>query len=61
MKLDIVNKPTIVNIFGFHTLNCKITRLAIITRNTTIKTENLSGGRVSGKESPFLPLPIFYI
>ena len=44
MKLGRVNKLTNVNIFcSSYTLPGNITRLAIITRKTTIKIENLKG------------------
>ena len=47
-----VNKLTIVNRFVLHALHRNFTLLTTITRKTTIKIENLKGGRnwKSGKE-----------
>ena len=44
LKLDTVKKLTIVNGFVFHTLHRTVTRLAVITRKTTKKEENIKGG-----------------
>ena len=41
MKLGLMNKLTIVNIFVLQTLYRIITRIAIFTHKTTIKSENL--------------------
>ena len=40
----VVNKSTILNIFVLHTLQRKITHLAVITRKTNIKLGTLKGG-----------------
>ena len=44
MKIGVVNKLTILNRFVHHTLQRKITHLAIITRKTNIKLGTLKGG-----------------
>ena len=49
MKFSVVNKSTILNRFVLHTLQRKITRLAVITRKTRIKLGILKGGE-TGKE-----------
>ena len=49
MKLSVVNKSTILNRFVLHTLQRKITQLAVITRKTNIKLVILKRGG-TGKE-----------
>ena len=44
MKLSVVNKLTILNRFVLHTLQRKITHLAVIKRKTNIKLGILKGG-----------------
>ena len=44
MKLSVVNKSTILNRFVLHTLQRKITHLAVIKRKTNIKLGILKGG-----------------
>ena len=44
MKLSVVNKSTTVNRFVLHTLQRKITHLAVIKRKTNIKLGILKGG-----------------
>ena len=53
MKFRMVNKSTTVNRFVPHTLQRKITHLAVITRKTNIKLDIVKGG--TGKE------PILFI
>ena len=48
MKFGVVNKSTILNRFVHHTLQRKITHLAVITRKSNIKLGILKGG--TGKE-----------
>ena len=36
-----VNKPTIVNRFGLHTLHCNITHLVVLTPKTTTKIKKI--------------------
>ena len=48
MKFGVVNKSTILNRFVLHTLQRKITHLAVITRKTNIKFGILKGE--TGKE-----------
>ena len=48
MKFGVVNQSTILNRFVLHTLQHKITHLAVITRKTNIKLGILKGG--AGKE-----------
>ena len=43
MKFGVVTKSTILNRFFFHTLQRKITHLAVITRKTNIKLGILKG------------------
>ena len=50
MKFGVVNKSTILNRFVLHTLQCNITRLAVITRKTNIKLGILKGGGGGGLE-----------
>ena len=51
MKFGVVNKSTILNRFVLHTLQRKITHLAVIIRKTNIKLGVLKGG--TGKEPRF--------
>ena len=44
MKFGVVYKSTTVNIFVLHTLQRNITRLAILTRKTNIKTRYFERG-----------------
>ena len=44
MKFGVVNESTNVNRFFLHTLQRKITHLAVITRKTNIKLGILKGG-----------------
>ena len=44
MNFGVVNKSTILNRFVLHTLQRKITHLAVITRKTNIKLGILKGG-----------------
>ena len=44
MKFGVVNQSTILNRFVLHTLQHKITHLAVITRKTNIKLGILKGG-----------------
>ena len=44
MKFGVVNKTTTVNRFVLHTLQRKITHLAVITLKTNIKLGILKGG-----------------
>ena len=44
MNIGVVNKSTAVNRFVLHTLQRKITLLAVITRETNIKLVILKGG-----------------
>ena len=44
MKFDVVSKSKIVNRFVLHTLQRKITLLAVITRKTNIKLGILKRG-----------------
>ena len=61
MKIDVVNKSTIVNRFVLHTLQRNITHLALITRNTNIKLGILKGGGGrTGKEPKKLFIIIIY-
>ena len=48
MKFGMLNKSTTVNRFVLHTLQRKITHLAVITRKTNIKLDSVKGG--TGKE-----------
>ena len=50
MQFGVVNKSTTVNRFVLHTLQRKITHLAVITRKTNIKLGILKGGGETGKE-----------
>ena len=46
MKFGVVNKSTILNRFVLHTLQRKITHLAVITHKTNIKLVILKGGEL---------------
>ena len=46
MKFGELNKSTILNRFGFQTLQRNTTHLAVITRKTNIKLGILKGGKV---------------
>ena len=52
MKFGVVNKSTILNKFVLHTLQRKITHLAVITRKTNIKLGILKGGNWKRAEAP---------
>ena len=56
MKFGVVNKSTILNRFVLHTLQRKITHLAVITRKTNIKLGNLKGGKLEKSLVLFLRL-----
>ena len=51
MKFGVVNKSTILNRFVLHTLQRKITHLAVITRKTNMKLGILKGGEL--EKSPY--------
>ena len=53
MKVDVVNKSTILNRFVLHTLQRNITRLAVIARKTNIKLGILKGGGKLEKSQVF--------
>ena len=59
MKLSVVNKSTIVNKFVLHTLQRKITHLAVIKRKTNIKVGILKGGGETGKEPQIIIKTLF--
>ena len=52
MKLSVVNKSTILNRFVLHTLQRKITHLAVIKRKTNIKLGILKGGELEKSQKP---------
>ena len=53
MKFGVVNKSTLLNRFVFHTLQCNITHLAVITRTTNIRLGILKGWRENWKRAQF--------
>ena len=57
MKFGVVNESKNVNRFVLHTLQRKVTHLAVITRKTNIKLGILKGGEL--EKSPFLFLKFY--
>ena len=60
MKLGVVNKSTILNRFVLHTLQRKITHLAVITRKTNMKLGILKGGNWKRAKITFLNETILF-
>ena len=53
MKFGVLNKSTMMNRFVLHTLQHKITHLAVITRKTNIKLGILKGGKQENSRNTF--------